>query len=130
MPQFTTNKSLEIGKDVIIEGDDAHHIGHVLRLKPGDWIVLSDGHGKQFRSEISEIQKKSVTLLIQEELPKIDYADITLAQAVVKHDRLETIIQKAVELGVQTIIPFTSERTIPKFSDSVSERRRPLEQNR
>lgn len=123
MPQFTTDKQLEVGKNVTIEGDDAHHIGHVLRLKPNDWIVLSDGHGKQFRSQISEIQKKSVTLLVQEELQKIDYTDITLAQAVVKHDRLETIIQKAVELGVQRIIPFTSERTIPKFSDCVSERK-------
>jgi len=123
MPQFTINKEMKTGKEVTIDGNDAHHIGHVLRLKPESWIVLSDGHGNQFRSKIVEIQKKSVTLLVKEKLPKIDYADVTLAQAVVKHDRLETIIQKAVELGVQRIIPFTSERTIPKFSESASGRK-------
>lgn len=109
-------KSLKVNGVITIEDDNAHHIIDVLRLRHGDWIVLSDGKGGRFRAEIQKTGKKLVTALIQERLPDIAGSNITLAQAVIKHDRIESIIQRAVELGVAKIIPFTSERTIPRFS--------------
>lgn len=116
MPQFLIDRNIRVGGTVPITGDDAHHIIDVLRLKTGDWIVLADGRGKRFRAGIAELGKKSLSVRIDEELPPLPITNITLAQAVIKHDRIETIIQKAVELGVTKIIPFTSERTISKFS--------------
>lgn len=123
MPQFLVEKEMCVGTNVVIDGSDAHHISDVLRLRVGDWIVLSNGRGECFRAEISESGRRSVSLLIKEKLPELTSKSVTLAQAVIKHDRTEAIIQKAVELGVADIIPFTSARTIPKFSDRLSSKK-------
>ena len=114
-------KELAVGSSIEIIGDDAHHISHVLRLNVGDWIVLSDGKGSRFKCSITTLGKKAVSAKVIEKLPDLNLTNITLAQAVTKHDKFEFIIQKAIELGVTKIIPFTSERTIPKFSDNASE---------
>jgi 16S rRNA (uracil1498-N3)-methyltransferase len=109
-------KELRTGDILSIEGADAHHITRVLRLRRGDWIVLSNGRGARFRAEITSAGGRGCSALVAEKLPDIENTGLVLAQALIKHDRLEAIIQKAVELGVAKIIPFTSERTIPKYS--------------
>lgn len=116
MPQFMIKSDLAVGHQVKIEKDDAHHIIEVLRLKIGEWIVLSDGKGHRFKGEINSVGKKSVDIHIKEKLMDIGNTGITLAQAIIKKDGVEDIIQKAVELGVTEIIPFFSERSIPKFT--------------
>lgn len=114
------NKELTRGEIVIIDGCDAHHISDVLRLKQGNWIVISDGMGGRWGATVEGISKGHVTVNIAERLPDIKGTGLSLAVALIKHDRLEAVIQKAVELGVTNITPFTSERTIPKYSENVS----------
>lgn len=122
MPQFFINDELAVGATVSIRGTDAKHITTVLRLSAGDWLVIADGKGCSFRAEISASSAREVIARIAgvyalrtSENPPV------LAQAIIKHDRNEWIIQKAVELGVREIIPFSSSRTIPRLSDGVTE---------
>ncbi|PIR25112.1 MAG: 16S rRNA (uracil(1498)-N(3))-methyltransferase [Deltaproteobacteria bacterium CG_4_10_14_0_2_um_filter_43_8] len=124
MPHFFVNKKLETGKEYALEEQDAKHIALVLRLKRGDAIALSSGDGKTYAALLTTVDKKQVVAFIEDERPASPLKHLpSLAQAVVKHDRIEWIIQKAVELGTLHIFPFTSERTIPKFAQSVDEKK-------
>lgn len=116
MPQFMVKENLQINQTTKIVDDDAHHVIDVLRLKVNDWIQLSDGKGNRFKGIIQQIDKKHVNVLIKQALKRILPSNITLAQAVIKHDKIEDIIKKSVELGITKIAPFLSSRTIPKYS--------------
>lgn len=97
--------------------EDHHYIKHVLRLKPGNRLVLFDGRGREYKTVIREFGTKSVLVdiisshEIEDALPPL-----TLAQALPKENKMDFIIQKATELGVERIIPFTSSRTVPRLS--------------
>jgi len=123
MPQFFIDRPFESGGEVEITGRDAHHIIDVLRLKAGDWLVLSDGKGRSFKSEVISAASRRVRTIIKEEVRrKAATEPPALAFAVIKHDRSEWIIQKAVELGCRHIIPFYCRRTIPKFRSDKNKR--------
>lgn len=121
MPQFLINKASIKDNIATISGNDAKHISQVLRLKTGDWLMLTDGCGNRWQGKIISSSTKNVSASLTI-LPSNDQTTepITLAQAMIKSDRFEWIIQKSVELGCSQIIPFTSERTI--ISGSKQER--------
>lgn len=124
MPQFFISKTVSKGALTQISGKDAHHITNVLRLKKGDWLILSDGKGRSYKSEIKSLSPKLVEVLILDETKRNFAAKPPhLAFALIKHDRSEYIIQKAVELGCTQILPFFSSRTIPKYKDNINVRK-------
>jgi 16S rRNA (uracil1498-N3)-methyltransferase len=124
MPQFYVDQKFELGEEVEIRGSDAKHISTVLRLKENDWIVLSDGKGNNFRAKIISSTGRCVKANVDEKLEKPKVAPPpVLAFSIIKHDRTETIIQKAVELGIRRLIPFHSERTVPRLVDEVGSRK-------
>ncbi|UGA55163.1 16S rRNA (uracil(1498)-N(3))-methyltransferase [Vibrio sp. VB16] len=98
---------------IISLGEDAAgHVGRVLRMKPGQEVLLFDGTGAQFPATITEVTKKSVLV---EALARVECSiesplDIHLGQVVSRGDKMEFTIQKSVELGVNTITPLISER--------------------
>jgi 16S rRNA (uracil1498-N3)-methyltransferase len=98
-----------------IEGDEVKHIRKVLRLKAGDEILVFDGMGKEFEGTIIGEGRSSVMVEIQRILsPKGDSPlEVTLAQSLLKGEKMDYLIQKATELGVKEIIPFFSSRTVP-----------------
>lgn len=120
MPKFfVTSKQLK-EKDVIIQGEDVNHIKNVLRKKAGDLLNIS----------ITDIKKDCVveieTLTEQKVICKIkEYTDantepsikVTIFQGLPKSDKMELIIQKAVELGGYDIYPVNMERCIVKLKD-------------
>lgn len=113
MPQFFTENKIAAGTEVTIRGPEARHISKVLRLKEGDWIVLSDGTGRSFRSVIKNVKYASVQAAIKEEVTRQETnPPPVLALAVIKKDRFEWAVEKAVELGAGRIIPFTCVRTV------------------
>lgn len=123
MPQFFIDTKLIAGSEVEIRSGDARHIVNVLRLKAGDWLVLSDGSGTSFRAHITEARAGLVRAAVDETVAmRHAPSSVTLAHAIIKHDRTEFVIQKAVELGIANIVPFVSERTIPRLA-SVDDRR-------
>lgn len=124
MPQFYVDRTFEVGEDVEIRAADAKHISTVLRLKEGDWIILSDGQGNNFRGVLVLSSPRCVRVEIKEKLSALKRVPPpVLAFSIIKHDRAEMIIQKAVELGIKRIIPFRSERTVPRLADAVSSRK-------
>lgn len=102
----------------MLTGREAHHAARVLRLRRGDSVVVLDGVGKTFRCEVAEVSRDAMTLAVQqvEESPAPPCA-ITLVQAIPKGKILDSIIQKATELGVSRIIPLLSERVITQIDE-------------
>lgn len=97
--------------------EDFHYIKHVLRLKPGDTLLLFDGRGTEYEAVISQFGAKTVQVDITATHRFDDiHLPMTLAQALPKDNKMDFIVQKSTELGVSRIIPFTSSRTIPKLT--------------
>ena len=102
--------------EATISGDTAHQIIRVLRLKPGDQVVLLDNEGWEYQTVIKSITRDAVTGKIVNKLlgtgePSVK---ITLYQALLKNDKFEFVLQKGVELGVHSLVPFVSERCVAK----------------
>jgi 16S rRNA (uracil1498-N3)-methyltransferase len=100
-----------------LSATEAHHALHVLRLKVGDALNVFDGHGHEAQCAIAEISKDAVRLnvLTQSTTPALP-CRITLAQAIPKKS-MDLIVQKATELGVASIVPLASERTLVKLDE-------------
>lgn len=97
-----------------LRGDEVHHIGKVLRHKPGDLIHFTNGVGVLFRVEIVQISSKSMSCKRIKTLryPLPYFTSITLALGIIKQrDRLEFAVEKAVEIGVGRIVLFNADRS-------------------
>jgi 16S rRNA (uracil1498-N3)-methyltransferase len=107
------------GNRVIISGEDVNHIKNVLRMRVGEEISVSNGQdGKEYRCGILELGEEILCELrfVKEdgvELP----SKITLFQGLPKADKMELIIQKAVELGVYEVVPVSMKRCVVKLDD-------------
>jgi 16S rRNA (uracil1498-N3)-methyltransferase len=103
-----------------IEGDEVKHIRKVLRLKTGDGIVVFDGLGKELEGTIVEERLSSVVIRIQNifSSERDSPLEVTLAQSLLKGEKMDYLIQKATELGVKEIIPFFSSRSVPFLEKS------------
>jgi 16S rRNA (uracil1498-N3)-methyltransferase len=103
-----------------VEGNEVKHIRRVLRLKAGDEIIVFDSLGKEYEGTIIEETTSSVVIKIQNIfLSKRDSPlDVTLAQSLLKGEKMDYLIQKATELGVKEIIPFFSFRSVPLLEKS------------
>ncbi|MDR1028956.1 MAG: 16S rRNA (uracil(1498)-N(3))-methyltransferase [Clostridiales Family XIII bacterium] len=100
----------------IREPADRNHIKNVLRMGIGDEAVLSDGTAFEYRARITEILPDGVffEILDKQGLASEPSVRITLFQGMPKQGKLETIIQKSVELGVHAIVPVHTARSVPK----------------
>jgi 16S rRNA (uracil1498-N3)-methyltransferase len=103
-----------------VEGNEVKHIRRVLRLKAGDEIIVFDSLGKEYEGTIIEETTSSVVIKIENIfLSKRDSPlDVTLAQSLLKGEKMDYLIQKATELGVKEIIPFFSSRSVPLLEKS------------
>ena len=103
-----------------VEGNEVKHIRRILRLKAGDEIIVFDSLGKEYEGTIIEETTSSVVIKIQNIfLSKRDSPlDVTLAQSLLKGEKMDYLIQKATELGVKEIIPFFSSRSVPLLEKS------------
>ena len=116
MPRFFIDKSQIEDSSLFIIGDDARHIARSLRMAVGDEVTVSDGEGGEYFCKLTKIRDDRCDLVIEEQRrsksePKYE---ISLFMAYPKSDKLELIVQKAVELGANKIIPFESSRCIKK----------------
>ena len=97
--------------------EEAHHALNVLRLKAGDTVNVFDGRGHEAQAAISQISNQSVQLkLLTQSTSAMLPCRITLAQAIPKKS-MDLIVQKATELGVATIVPLVSDRTLVKLDE-------------
>lgn len=105
-------------ENVIITGSDVNHIKNVLRMKTGEQVRISDNCGDDYLCRITEITSEQIKLHIIEacdgtELP----VKITLFQGLPKSDKMELIIQKAVELGVSEVVPVAMKNCVVKLDE-------------
>lgn len=118
MYQFFVEPGQIQGKTVTITGSDVNHIKNVLRMRPGEEIAVSNGvDGREYRCGIEEIREDEVVCtlrFIKEdglELP----SGIYLFQCLPKADKMELVIQKAVELGAFAVVPVAAKRCVVKL---------------
>ncbi len=107
--------------DARLPDDEAHHAVHVLRIRVGEIVNVFDGQGRAFRAVVAEASKRGVRLALAEPLPSNESPlELTLAAAILKADKFEWVIQKAVELGVARVIPLITRHVEPGLVRSVS----------
>ena len=113
---FVTPEQVK-GEYIYIRGLDVNHIKNVLRMKIGEELQISDGYNKKYLCEIESMTSDEVCVTIKEEqqadteLP----SKIYLFQGLPKSDKMELIVQKAVELGAYEIIPVATKRAVVKL---------------
>ncbi len=120
MYQFFVEPSQIHDKKVIITGSDVNHIKNVLRLKPGEEIAVRNGvDGREYRCGIEEFaQDQAICSLrfVKEEGVELP-SKVYLFQGLPKADKMELIVQKAVELGVYEVIPLAVKRCVVKLDE-------------
>jgi 16S rRNA (uracil1498-N3)-methyltransferase len=100
-------------KSVVLDSDETAHLRDVLRLHRGDEVLIFDGAGREFHCVIGTINKSSSELTILSEVTPSrpeSPLDLTLAVALLKHEKFDLVVQKATELGVNRIVPVSCER--------------------
>jgi 16S rRNA (uracil1498-N3)-methyltransferase len=99
---------------LVIKGAEAGHIHRVLRMGPGARILLMDAKGSRCEAVIESTGRREVHIRIEKKLtaPPPSPIGITLCQALLKASAMDFVIQKSSELGVNEILPFSSERTV------------------
>ena len=107
----------QIGAEEIrIEGADVNHIRNVLRMKPGEEILISSREGGDYFCRVEELEPEYVSAKILEEWENKELpARIHLFQGLPKGDKMELIIQKAVELGAYRVVPVSMKRSVVKL---------------
>jgi 16S rRNA (uracil1498-N3)-methyltransferase len=103
---------------LLLTGSAAHHCRDVLRLKPGDKVVLFDGRGREITAEITSAEAAQIHLrkLHEAQTPPLR-CRITLGQAIPKGKNMDLIVQKAVEIGAAEIAPILSDRTVVRLDE-------------
>ena len=104
---------------ICIVGGDVNHIGHVLRMKTGEKIRISDQSGRSYFCRILEITEEEVWAQIEDtdEMGTEFSHKVYLFQGLPKSDKMELIIQKTVELGVYTVIPVAMKNCVVKLDE-------------
>ena len=126
MPRFFISKDNIDNDSLFIEGDDARHIARSLRMAVGDEITVSNGEGTEYTASLTRIrdERAEASIISSRPSPTEPGVRITLFMAYPKGDKLETVVQKAVELGASRIVPFESSRCIKRPSSDKAEAKR------
>ena len=120
MHRFFVSPDEIMQSSCIITGDDAHHIQNVLRLRVGEKITLCNTQGTDYLAVIQEMDKGwvKVSLLHSSASQTEPDLKVTLLQGLPKASKMDTIIQKCVELGVYDVMPITTGRTVVKVNSN------------
>lgn len=123
MPRFYVSEEAVDGDLIRITGEDVNHIKNVLRMGEGEKIIICNGQEKDYRCIIEKVCEREIFAKICEtaetgtELP----VELYLFQGLPKKDKMELIVQKAVELGAAKIIPVMTARSVVRLEDAKKE---------
>lgn len=119
MHHFFTEPSRIRENEIFIEGSDFNHMKNVLRMKPGEQVGISDGQGTDYTCEVERFEEGTAVLkILSSQKSYSELASrIILFQGLPKGDKMELIIQKAVELGVGEIVPVATRRAVVKLDE-------------
>ena len=124
-PRFFCPVPLSVGSRVMLPENAARHACRVLRLHVDDELVLFDGAGGEYACRISTVERERVTVVVLEwrDLECEAPLAITLVQALQAGEKMDTTVQKAVELGVARIVPVASRRSVVRLEGERAKRR-------
>lgn len=110
-PRIFQNQSLLEGQTIELDDNGSRHIGKVLRMQPGDAVIVFNGTGGEYHGAISALDKKAVSVSLDffNEFDRASPVHIHLGQVMGKGDHMDYALQKAVELGVGEITPLLSQ---------------------
>ena len=116
MHRFLLEKKNILNDTIVIQGSDATHIRNVLRLHAGDEIEVFVGQGLLYLVRLEEVRSRSVKgkIVSSEKVDTESPLKIHLGQSLIKGNKFDVVLRKSVELGVQTITPLLTDRTILK----------------
>lgn len=101
-----------------VQGDEAHHLCRVMRLRPGDEVVLCDREGFDYTAVAKDVNEKTITFEVtsKQKNQAEPCKNLTVYMALPKSDKLEFIVQKSCELGAKKLVPFISEYCVAQKS--------------
>ena len=117
MQHFFVTPSQVKGEKIYVEGMDVNHMKNVLRMRCGEELMVSDGNNLKYRCSVEGYEEEQAVLRILEEMD-VDTelsSRIYLFQGLPKQDKMELIVQKAVELGVYRVIPVSTRRAVVRL---------------
>ncbi len=116
---------LQVSARVRLDEKASHHLARVLRAKVGEKLTLFNGEGGEYLARITQIDKKGVEVEVLQFSEREAESPLTihLAQGIARGEKMDFIVQKAVELGVNNIIPLITERCNVRFDEGREEKR-------
>src|SRR5919198_3556215 len=113
LPRFLATEIDLAAGTASLSAVESHHLTHVLRLRAGDEVAIFAGAGREFRARIDRVSREGASLRLLDEIsaPPEPAVRLTLAQAVLKGDRMDDVVRDATMMGVSAIEPIVTERT-------------------
>ena len=116
------------GDNVILTGNTAHHMRHVMRLDINSEVILCDGNSNDYIAKLDSFTEKPLMLTFKLMAPRPCTSEflhpITLYQGLPKNDKMNSIIEKCIEVGVTTIVPVCTMRSVVKVKDATKKAER------
>jgi 16S rRNA (uracil1498-N3)-methyltransferase len=124
MPRFFVDHSFRSGDLLSLPDDVTRHV-HVLRLQPGDTIVMFNGQGGEYSAELVEVERREARVKIGDfRATEVEPPyRLTLAQGIAGGDKMDWLIEKAVELGASAFVPLTTTRSVVRLAGDRAVRR-------
>jgi 16S rRNA (uracil1498-N3)-methyltransferase len=112
------------GEHATLDGQEAHHLLHVMRARAGERVTLFDGSGAEFEAEIAKCGRSEVELqvLARREVDRELRFELVVGVSLPKGDRQKWLVEKLTELGVTELVPLVTERGVAQPTDSALER--------
>lgn len=116
LPRIYSSETLQHATACELGTDNLRYLKTVLRLKPGDGIIVFDGYGHEFEARIESFSAAGVNVCLGVQIPRTDKKiSMTLAQAIPKAGKMDVIVKTAAELGTDVIIPFDAARSVSRI---------------
>lgn len=125
MHHFFVDPGAIRGNAVTLTGQQAHQVARVLRLRPGERLIVLDGSGSEIEVQLESVDPAQVrAVVVGRRASRAEArARITLCQAVLKGDHFEWVLQKGTELGIVEFVPLLCERSIVRDPEAVAKKR-------
>ncbi len=125
MQHFFVTPSQVKDERIIVEGSDVNHMKNVLRIRCGEEVMISDGNNLQYRCAVERYEEEKAFLQIMEKRQADTELSsrIYLFQGLPKQDKMELIVQKAVELGAYRVIPVSTRRAVVKLDEKKAKKK-------
>lgn len=112
-PRLFVEMTLAEGMRLPIEGGQAHYLGKVMRISPGDAVILCDDRTGEWVARVSEVGKRAVEVEVERQSrPREDVPDFWLCAALLKKPNFDLVLEKATELGVAKVVPVVTRRCV------------------